>query len=202
MAINYTEVGWDTSKYVNPTNMNQMDDGIKAACDGVDELNSTKLDKAGGTMTGNLTITNSSAQPTLTIGSTSSTRLSILNLYSNNGYAASIYPLAAFTTNRAIRIPNADGTLALTSDIVFEDYSHEYTVSANGTVYWNPKTSDGASKSGYTAVGILNMKTNDSRLLIANMQAGTNSSYDIILKNISSDSFSGTCTYRVMYVKS
>jgi len=38
MAINYTKVGWDTSKYVNPTNMNKMDDGIKAACDGVDEL--------------------------------------------------------------------------------------------------------------------------------------------------------------------
>ncbi len=36
MAINYTKVGWDTSKYINPTNMNQMDDGIKAACDGVD----------------------------------------------------------------------------------------------------------------------------------------------------------------------
>lgn len=36
MAINYTKVGWDTSKYVNPTNMNQMDDGIKAACDAID----------------------------------------------------------------------------------------------------------------------------------------------------------------------
>lgn len=38
MAINYTKIGWDTTKYVNPTNMNQMDDGIKAACDGVDSL--------------------------------------------------------------------------------------------------------------------------------------------------------------------
>lgn len=36
MAINYTKIGWDTSKYVNPTNMNQMDDGIKAACDAID----------------------------------------------------------------------------------------------------------------------------------------------------------------------
>lgn len=40
MAINYQKVGWDSSSYVNPTNMNQMDDGIKAACDGVDQLNS------------------------------------------------------------------------------------------------------------------------------------------------------------------
>lgn len=38
MAINYTPVGWDISDYVNPTNMNQMDSGIKAACDGVDKL--------------------------------------------------------------------------------------------------------------------------------------------------------------------
>ena len=37
MAINYEQVGWDTSKYVNPTRMNHMDDGIKAACDKVDE---------------------------------------------------------------------------------------------------------------------------------------------------------------------
>lgn len=37
MAINYEQVGWDTSKYVNPTRMNHMDDGIKKACDKVDE---------------------------------------------------------------------------------------------------------------------------------------------------------------------
>lgn len=37
MAINYEQVVWDTNKYVNPTRMNHMDDGIKAACDKVDE---------------------------------------------------------------------------------------------------------------------------------------------------------------------
>lgn len=36
MAINYEQVGWDSNKYVNPTNMNKMDNGIKAACDKVD----------------------------------------------------------------------------------------------------------------------------------------------------------------------
>lgn len=36
MAINYSPIGWDTNKYVNPTNMNQMDNGIKAACDAID----------------------------------------------------------------------------------------------------------------------------------------------------------------------
>ena len=38
MAIDYEKVGWDTSKYINPTNMNHMDDGINAACNGVDKL--------------------------------------------------------------------------------------------------------------------------------------------------------------------
>ena len=38
MPINYKPVVWDTTKYVNPTNMNQMDNGIKAACDAADEL--------------------------------------------------------------------------------------------------------------------------------------------------------------------
>lgn len=37
MSINYEKIGWDTSKYINPTDMNHMDDGIKAACDGVDK---------------------------------------------------------------------------------------------------------------------------------------------------------------------
>ena len=36
MTINYQKVGWDTTKYFNPTNMNHMDDGIKAACDKAD----------------------------------------------------------------------------------------------------------------------------------------------------------------------
>lgn len=42
MAIEYERVNWDTTKYINPTNMNQMDAGIKAACDGVDE-NGTQI---------------------------------------------------------------------------------------------------------------------------------------------------------------
>lgn len=36
MAINYENVGWDTTKYFNPSNMNHMDEGIKAACDKAD----------------------------------------------------------------------------------------------------------------------------------------------------------------------
>lgn len=49
MAINYTRIdnntGWTTNTYVNPTHMNHMEDGIKAACDGVDAIgtNYTKL---------------------------------------------------------------------------------------------------------------------------------------------------------------
>lgn len=57
MAINYEEVRWDTTKYFNPSNMNHMDGGIKAACDKADaneaailDVNSNlnnKLDKSG-----------------------------------------------------------------------------------------------------------------------------------------------------------
>ena len=36
MAINYEKVGWDTTKYINPSNMNHMDEGIKEACDKAD----------------------------------------------------------------------------------------------------------------------------------------------------------------------
>ena len=44
MAINYEKVGWDTTKFVGPTNMNHMDTGIKKACDGVDALNTAMGD--------------------------------------------------------------------------------------------------------------------------------------------------------------
>lgn len=57
MAINYEKVGWDTTKYFNPTNMNHMDDGIKAACDKADaneaaiaDVNSNLAKKANVTI--------------------------------------------------------------------------------------------------------------------------------------------------------
>ena len=71
MAINYQKVGWDTTKYFNPTNMNHMDDGIKAACDKADEneasiadvnskLGNTDISAIGdGTLTGGLDALNS-----------------------------------------------------------------------------------------------------------------------------------------------
>ena len=71
MAINYEPVGWDTTKYFNPTNMNHMDDGIKAACDNADsnkesisevnsKLGNTDISAIGdGTLTGGLDALNS-----------------------------------------------------------------------------------------------------------------------------------------------
>ena len=71
MAINYQKVGWDTTKYFNPTNMNHMDDGIKAACDKADaneaaiadvnnKLGNTDISSIGdGTLTGGLDALNS-----------------------------------------------------------------------------------------------------------------------------------------------
>lgn len=69
--INYQQVGWDTTKYFNPTNMNHMDDGIKAACDKSDanetaiadvnnKLGNTDISAIGdGTLTGGLDALNS-----------------------------------------------------------------------------------------------------------------------------------------------
>ena len=69
--INYQQVGWDTTKYFNPTNMNQMDNGIKAACDKSDangtaiadvnsKLGNTDISAIGdGTVTGGLDALNS-----------------------------------------------------------------------------------------------------------------------------------------------
>ena len=71
MAINYQKVGWDTTEYFNPTNMNHMDDGIKAACDKADaneesiadvnnKLGNTDISAIGdGTVTGGLDALNS-----------------------------------------------------------------------------------------------------------------------------------------------
>lgn len=71
MAINYEPVGWDTTKYFNPTNMNHMDGGIKAACDKADaneaaisevnsKLGNTDISAIGdGTVTGGLNALNS-----------------------------------------------------------------------------------------------------------------------------------------------
>ena len=67
MAINYEPVGWDRTKYFNPTNMNHMDDGIKAACDKADaneaaiadvnsNLNNLNGRFVGGTVNANQTI--------------------------------------------------------------------------------------------------------------------------------------------------
>lgn len=71
MSINYQKVGWDTTKYFNPTNMNHMDDGIKTACDKADaneaaisevnsKLGNTDISAIGdGTVTGGLNALNS-----------------------------------------------------------------------------------------------------------------------------------------------
>lgn len=51
MPIDYEKIGWDTSKYINPTDMNHMDDGIKAACDGVDK-NTQSIEALNSNLTG------------------------------------------------------------------------------------------------------------------------------------------------------
>ena len=89
--INYQQIGWDTTKYFNPTNMNHMDDGIKAACDKADaneesisdvnnKLGNTDISAIGdGTLTGGLDALNSNLGQYGT---------GIINLFSQNPYTA------------------------------------------------------------------------------------------------------------------
>lgn len=56
MAINYSKVNWDTNKYVNPTNMNQMDNGIKSACDMVDHMPANNVFFDDGTTVENASV--------------------------------------------------------------------------------------------------------------------------------------------------
>lgn len=83
----------------------------------ISDLDTTKLDIAGGTMTGNLTVNNTSNNPKVIIGSADNTRAGILQTYSDNGYCTYLYPLT-LTANRQLKFPDADGTLALASDII------------------------------------------------------------------------------------
>lgn len=112
MAIDYTKVGWDTTKYVNPTNMNQMDDGIKAACDGVDTLDTTavKTSKAGEQV-----ISNTNGSTALAIRASNSSR-AYLDLYRTTGalygrigVTSSNVPVFNDGTSDYILLRNGDG---------------------------------------------------------------------------------------------
>lgn len=52
MAINYTKTTWnnDTAPALNATNLNNMETGIEAACNGVDQIN-LDLDEITDTVT-------------------------------------------------------------------------------------------------------------------------------------------------------
>ncbi|MCQ2770885.1 MAG: hypothetical protein MJ236_03700 [Clostridia bacterium] len=43
MSVDYTRVSWTTSKYINPTNMNQMDKGIKDCADEINRIETRQL---------------------------------------------------------------------------------------------------------------------------------------------------------------
>ena len=117
MAINYTKIGWDTTKYVNPTNMNNMDNGIKAACDGVDDINSKYLPKAGGTMTGNLAISVPNAHSPIILGDLTDTSHFGYLLMARSAKYMQISP-KALTANRTIECPDESGTIALAENVV------------------------------------------------------------------------------------
>lgn len=88
MAINYNKVGWDTTKYFNPSNMNHMDDGIKAACDKAD-TNESAISSVSDRVTNNekaIEQANSNLVKTATITGTTNTGGGIFTGLSANEY--------------------------------------------------------------------------------------------------------------------
>ena len=107
MEINYEPVGWDTTKYFNPTNMNHMDDGIKAACDKADaneaaiseansKLGNTDISAIGdGTVTGGLNALNSNLSDVVTIITATLNSLTV----AANGYGNMSQDISSFIPN-------------------------------------------------------------------------------------------------------
>lgn len=160
MAINYTKVGWDTTKYVNPTNMNQMDDGIKAACDGVDAINASQITISNGFVIGtsNASVTIPTVTAT-TIGSVTvpSAGLWLIEAYiylpetsSTKGVGdrrAWLYINETTVPANRYQIAAPDGTGTIASSIKIENM---FNLTAGNTIYLRVYQSSGSDMSTTT----------------------------------------------------
>ena len=157
MAINYTEVGWDTSKYVNPTNMNKMDDGIKAACDGVDALNNSQITTSNGYVVGtsNVSVTiPTRTQTTISSATVPSAGLWIVNAYiylpetsDTKGVGHRMFWLDINDTampNNRIEIPAPTSTAGVASGL---QVNNIFRLAAGATVYFRVYQNSGKDMS-------------------------------------------------------
>lgn len=114
MAINYSKVGWDTTKYVNPTNMNKMDDGIKAACDGVDGITANYL-KANNDVMQKIALSSGAGGTVLQLQSRATTLETWLQFLDTNG--ASVGSIGAKGNKPYFRDDNSVKEIALADEI-------------------------------------------------------------------------------------
>lgn len=78
----------------------------------------SKVSKTGDTMTGNLIISRNAATSELELGNNTTSK-GLIILFSNNDKYEVLRSPDGMTANRNIYLPDASGTLALTSDIVY-----------------------------------------------------------------------------------
>lgn len=166
MAINYTKIGWDTSKYVNPTNMNQMDNGIKAACDGVDAIGTNYIKASDSALQ---TIANTATGANAAISLKSNNVRSVADYRDQNGTALG---MMGFDNNKkpvVYDVPsNAWKEIALADNVIAKTGVSGQTIFATNTsaplsiqgisanqTWLGFKLSDG-TMSGY--LGLLNNK--------------------------------------------
>lgn len=127
MAINYTKIGWDTSKYVNPTNMNQMDNGIKAACDGVDEISANYIKATSSTYQ---TISVPSDMPAMFKRSNNATKVSI-GFENSNGVLGT---LGISASKKPIFNDGTDHEIALKENVASSEHFIFGYISTNLTI--------------------------------------------------------------------
>jgi len=83
--------------------------------------------------------------------------------------------------------------------IKIKNYSHSYTISANGSVAWSP-VDDGVGLSGYQALGVVEFSTNNANVVPAHIGL-SNGAYSFLIRNIGTTSITGNFIYKVLFVQ-
>ena len=113
------------------------------------------------------------------------------------------------TVSKAVKHRKSDGEEVelgefvnqLSSDLMeVHGVTHSYTISANGSVHWNPFNDANFVRSGLTPVGILEFATNDINVTVANARV-INTDYGIYLGNKSNSAITKTFDYSVLYIR-
>ena len=107
----------------------------------------SKVSKSGDTMTGNLIISRNAATSELELGNNTTSK-GLIILFSNNDKYEVLRSPDGMTANRNIYLPDASGTVALTSDIGNLKF---YVTTLTDTIPANQSTASGVSISDLTS---------------------------------------------------